>query len=157
MATRGRPRKDAQEKGRIKRVPFGSHKLKLQLSDADAKALESAGWTPRWINDTGGRLNQAQAGGYVFVDPKDVTSLGESAIHSMGETGSRVRQVANKGEDVLYTYLMKIRTKHYNEDQSAKWAAIDESELGLIQGRAGGADVSEAYIPDGRSAAVTMR
>lgn len=154
----GRPRKDAQEKGQVKRVPFGHHKLKLQLSDEDLDSFRRRGWKTRWVNDVGGRLNQAEAGGYKFVEPEEATSLGASAVHSKGGDGiaSQVRQVVSKGDTVIHGYLMKVKTKFYDEDQAAKWAAIDASELGLIEGRAGGAEVSEAYKPDGREA-VRMR
>ena len=140
------------------RVPLGQHKLKLQLSDADRQAFKSAGWTPRWVNDTGGRIAQAKAGGYKFVAPDDALSLGESAVHhGSNDVGTQVRQVVSKGDSIMYGYLMKIRTKDYNEDQEAKWAQVDEMEKGLLQGRAGGAEIENTYLPDNAKAPVTMR
>ncbi len=155
----GRPRKEAQDKGKIKRVPFGQHKLKLQLSDEDLQAFKDSGYTTRWVNDVGGRIHQAMAGGYMFAKPEEAMSLGESAVHTKGGDGiaSQVRQVVSKGDTVIYGYLMKVLTKHYDEDQAAKQAEIDETELGIIQGRAGGAVIDNTYLPDGARAAVVMR
>lgn len=146
-----------KEERKVNRVPLGTHKLKLQLSNADAEDFKRRGWTTRWVNDVGGRIPQALAGGYKFAEPEEATSLGESAIHAGNKAiGNQVRQVVSKGKDVTYAYLMKIRTKFYDEDQQAKWAAIDENERGLIRGNAGGAEIDKTYLPEGVRQAVTI-
>ena len=150
-------RKEARKAGKVSRVPFGQHKLKLQLSDIDREALDSKGFVTRWVNDVGGRLNQAQAGGWAFVDPEEATSLGASAVHDPNTSlGKQVRQVVSKGKDPIFAYLMKIRKEFYDEDQKAKMDEIDEMEQGLIQGEAGGAKVGQTYLPPGVRAPVVM-
>lgn len=145
------------EERKVKRVPLGTHKLKLQLSSADQESFKKRGWTTRWVNDVGGRIPQATAGGYKFAEPDEATSLGESAIHQGNKAlGNQVRQVVSKGKDVTYAYLMKIKTKFYDEDQRAKWAEIDERERGIILGNAGGAEIDKSYLPEGVRNAVTF-
>ena len=51
------------------RVPFGSHRTKLQLSDEDQKRFKDSGYVVRWFNDQDGRIEAAIRGGYTFVEP----------------------------------------------------------------------------------------
>lgn len=131
------------------RVPLGGMRLKTQLSDADMAEFKRRRMVPRWINDRDGRVEQAKAGGYRFVDPKYARSLGESAINE-GNTdeGSRVSKVVTKGGDlVMRAFLMEIPKKLYDADQQAKEDRLLEQEKGLIAGHAGGANVENAYGP----------
>ena len=116
-------RREAREKGPT-RVPLGAVRSKLQLSEADRAEFTRRGMVPRWVNDDGGRLAAAQAGGYTFVDPKYVTSLGEGVI-SQGNTdqGSRVSKIVTRASEsgaAVRGYLMEIRKKFYVEDQATK-------------------------------------
>lgn len=61
-------RKEAQEKGKVERIPFGTVRLKTQLSDADMKEFELRGMKPHWFNYADGRIERAKAAGYSFVD-----------------------------------------------------------------------------------------
>jgi hypothetical protein len=150
-------RKEARESGKPVRVPLGQQKLKLQLSEADYQDLVRRGWVTRWVNDDGGRINQALGGGWKFAEPDECMSLGQSTVHKDATVGSQVRQVVSKGEKVMYAYLMKIQKRFYDEDQATKFASINELERSLIQGNAGGAAVEQSYLPPGVKQAVTMR
>jgi len=100
----------------------------------------------RWVNDRDGRLHQALAGGYHYVDPRYAESLGANAVQTGGEgIDSRVGRVVTKGGDeVIWAYLMEIPLKLWKEDQDAKMAKLVEQEKGQVQG---GATVENAYGP----------
>ncbi len=53
-------RKQAQEKGKVARVPFGTVKLKMQLSAADEAEFKRRGMKPRWFNVADGRIERAK-------------------------------------------------------------------------------------------------
>ena len=116
-------RKEAREEGKIARVPFGTVRLKTQLSKEDMKVFEERGMVTHWFNDQDGRIPRAKAAGYSFVDPKYATSLGQSAIHQ-GNTseGSQVSMIAGRGDSQLRMFLMEIPKKFWDEDQAAKEA-----------------------------------
>ncbi len=129
------------------RVPLGGMRPRLQLSEADQKEFVRRRMVPRWINDRDGRVEQALAGGYKYVDPKYARSLGQSAINE-GNTdiGSRVSKVVTKGNElVMSAFLMEIPKKLYGADQAAKEDKLLEGEKGLIAGHAGGANVENQY------------
>ncbi len=119
-------RKQAREKGKVKRVPFGTVRLKMQLSDEDMAGFEARGMKTYWFNDRDGRIPRALAGGYSYVDPKDATSLGQSAMHG-GNTddGSKVSMIVSRGELEMRAYLMEIPIKYWKQDQKAKAEHID--------------------------------
>ena len=139
-------RKQERSKGRRARVPFGGLRTKMQLSDEDRKEFDRRGVVPRWINDQDGRLARAQSGGYNFVKPEHVTSLGQGALHG-GSTdeGSRVSLVVTKGEPVIRAYLMEIKKKYYDEDQASKEARNQKVDDDLAVGNAGGASIEHQY------------
>jgi hypothetical protein len=138
------PRREAREGGKPVRVPLGGRRTKLQLSEADRKGFDQRNVVPRWVNDEGGRLQAALAGGYTFVDPKYATSLGHGVI-SEGSTdeGSRVSKIVTRASSestAVRAYLMEIKKKYWNEDQATKEsrnAKIDEA-LSLTEGGADG-------------------
>jgi hypothetical protein len=139
-------RKQQQKKGKVARVPFGSHRYKLQLSEEDMKEFKRRGMVPRWFNDQDGRIQRALGGGYKFVKPEHATSLGSGAIHQ-GNTdeGSRVSKIVSKGEPVIRAYLMEISKRFWNEDQAAKEAINMQVDEALAVGQAGGAEIENQY------------
>ena len=139
-------RDQEKREGRRVRVPFGGPRLRLQLSDEDQKRFEEEGYVARWFNDQDGRVARAEGGGYVFVKPEEVPSLGSGVVHQ-GNTnaGSKVSKVVSRGEPIITAYLMKIRKEYYDEDQAAKEennAKVDEA---LAAGGAGGASIENQY------------
>ena len=130
---------------RRERVPFGSHKSKLSFSNKDPN------YNYRVITDKGGRLSDAQNGGYEFV--VDEQTLGENEVGRGSSIDSRV--VANVGtnEDgsVQHGYLMRIPKEFYNEDQkvkqediTAKEESINTKHEGITGGYNAGASIKES-------------
>ena len=141
-------RNEEQGKGKTARVPFGAHRLKLQLSEADEKALTKAGYVTRWFNDVEGRVERAMGGGYKFVGPNEAKSLGEGALHQdNADLGARVSKIVSRGDPVIRAYLMKIKKEFYDEDQEIKEARNQKVDDALAGGEAGGAGVENKYGP----------
>lgn len=134
------PRPETREtKGRKKRVPLGTPKQKMG-------APKRAGYVRRWVNDTPGRLIQAQEAGYEFV-------ADEESAHEKGRAGARKLRVGVTEEKVsLYAYLMEIPEEFYNEDQALKQEPIDQFEDqlrhgGKVSGADRGRDSDAFYTP----------
>lgn len=142
-------RTQERREGKRERVPMSGHRSKLQLSESDRKALDEAGFVPRWVNDVDGRVEQALAGGYVYVEPEEAKSVGQMALHEgNSDLNGRVSKIVSKGGgQPIRAYLMKIKKEFYDEDQAAKQARNDEIEDALRNGQPGGADTSSQYIP----------
>ena len=133
-------RKQVREKGKVARVPFGTVRLKTQLSDEDMAEFKKRGMKPRWFNDQDGRIPRALAGEYTFVHPDHATSLGQSAIHQ-GNTdeGSKVSMLAGRGDSKLRMFLMEISLKLWKQDQVSKEDKIRSNEQAdPIQSEGGG-------------------
>ena len=142
-------RTNEREEVRRKRVPFGSHRTKLQLSEEDAKNFKEHGWTVRWVNDKDGRVQRAEAGGYHFVTPEEAPSIGQFSTGG-DDLNGRVSMIVSKGEgQPLTAYLMKIQTKYYEEDQAAKEETNKGYDDALRAGQPGGNVVDNQYVPEG--------
>ena len=107
---------------RAQRTPFGVPTTKLGVT------LEVPGHHLYWCNDAGGKIEQAQAGGYEFVTPKEI-----------GETrdGSQVKRLVgtNKDGSPLYAYLLKIKQEWHEEDKSKLAEVDDQFEKAIKQGK----------------------
>jgi hypothetical protein len=137
-------RKSEKSEDKPKRVPFGSHRTKLQVED------EIPGYFLRWFNDADGRLQRAQDGGYVFVNKSEVPRLGQGEIHQDNtDLNSRVSKVVSRGDPVIRAYLMKIKQSFWNEDRKAKDAINDQIDDALRAGTPGGNVVENQYVPKG--------
>jgi hypothetical protein len=134
----GRPRK-------VKRVPFGAHRTKLQVEDG------ITGYRLRWFNDLDGRLDRAQEGGYEFVGREEVPSLGQGALHQdNSDVNSKVSKVVSRGTGKpVRAYLMKIKEAWYQEDQNAKEDVNRRVDDSLRSGAPGGNVVENQYVPKG--------
>jgi len=143
-------RTDGREELPRKRVPMGGRRTKLQLSEEDAKGLKENGWTPRWVNDKDGRIQQAQAGGYVFVTPEEAPSIGQfSLTKGSDDLNGKVSLTVSKGDQVITGVLMKLQTKYYLEDQISKEQANIDFDIALNAGQPGGNVVDNQYVPEG--------
>jgi hypothetical protein len=143
-------RRQAREKGPV-RVPLGGRRSKLQLSEADQKEFARRGMVPRWINNQDGRLEAAIAGGYNYVDPKHVTSLGHGVIGEENtDEGSRVSKIVTRASSegpAVRGYLMEIRKKFWEQDQATKEERNAEIDKALAIGQKGEADSEHQYGP----------
>ena len=146
-------RSDEREEAPRQRVPFGGRRTKLQLSTEDKKGLRENGWTERWVNDKDGRIQQAQAGGYVFCTPEEAPSIGQfSLTKGSDDLGGKVSLIVSKGgSDPIRAFLMKIQTKYYDEDQIAKGQAASNFDAALNAGQPGGNVVENQYVPEGHT------
>lgn len=101
-----------------RRIPMSLPTLKLQVP-------EIPGYKCRWMRGTTGRLQQALAGGYEFVERDEVAlnamGLADAALSDgNSDLGSRVSISA--GEEMaegqgVRLYLMKIKRELWDEDQ----------------------------------------
>lgn len=114
-------RSQADRPQRSARVPFGVSRTKLDVP------MQLEGYHLHWVNDSAGRIMEAERGGYSFVEPKEVGSL---------DTGSQVKRLVGKNEDgsALYAYLMKIEMRYYLEDQKTIQDEVDKFDKAIKRG-----------------------
>ena len=110
---------------RKERVPLGAPRLKLAVDGR-------AGYERRWVNDAGGRIDQAIEGGYQFV-PRNGAEFKEGDVINRNES---VNDAVCKtvGSDGTKAYLMEIPAGYYAADQKAKSDRLLETEKALKQG-----------------------
>lgn len=140
-------RKEADRPTRETRVPFGAARTKLDVP------YHIPGYHLHWVNDTPGRIAQAEASGYEFV-AHDEVRLSARALGNTGTAlGSNVSRLVGKQEDgisPLYAYLMKIKQEWYDEDQKSMQSKVDATDQairgGNIEGHVG---KDGRYIPKG--------
>ena len=127
------------------RVPFGAHRAKLAVKD------NFPGYKIRWFNDVDGRLQRALDGGWEFVKPDEVPQLGQGQIHQDNtDLNSKVSKIVSRGnKDIMRAYLMKIKSKWYEDDQKAKEEVNAKIDEALRQGQPGGNVVENQYVPKG--------
>lgn len=137
------------EEGRKARIPVGVPRSKLAVP-------EIRGYQLRWFNDLEGRIQQAQAGGYEFVEQDEAPTFGNPDVDNVNrDLGARVSRVVDKSTG-MKAYLMKIKKEYYEEDQQAKQAIIDETDRQIRKGRLHDAD--NRYVPDnGRGIRIETR
>jgi hypothetical protein len=115
------PNVSVKSAARRERVPLGAPRLKLS-------APERPGYKRRWINDVGGRPEQAEAGGYEFVTDTGL-QIGETAVGSGNQDlGSRVSRIVGTlpNGQPKRAYLMEIREEFYENDQKEKQQRLDK-------------------------------
>lgn len=131
---------------RKKRVPLGTHRMKLQ---ADARE----GYVRRWVNDEPGRLDMFKEAGYEFVtDPKLQVGEGDDISQRPGLGTAVSRHVGIRADNQPQrAYLMEIPEEYYKEDQTAKMQQVDEREDALRRGQdnQGAPGVDGRYVPKG--------
>ncbi len=137
-----------------KRIPMSVPRQKLA-------APEIPGYHLHWMKGTPDRLQQAEQGGYEFVDASETAvsnvSLGGDASRS-GSTdlGTRVSVLA--GDEVgpdgqpIRLYLMKIREEWHQEDLLAQGEHSERLRATLMAGKMGAeqdknaSDTSARYV-----------
>lgn len=140
-------RKEADRPTRETRIPFGSARTKLDVP------YHIPGFHLHWVNDTPGRIAQAEQSGYEFVTFDEVRLSARSAGLVGGAVGTNVSRLVGKQEDgvtPLHAYLMKIKQEWYDEDQKTlqrKNDAVDSAiRGGNVEGHVG---QDGRYIPRG--------
>lgn len=114
-------RTQADRPKRESRVPFGVARTKLEVP------MTLEGYHLHWVNDSAGRIQEAQRGGYTFVEPKEVQAV---------DDGTQVKRLVGRNEDgsALYAYLMKIEMDFYNEDQATIQREVDRFDTAIKRG-----------------------
>lgn len=127
---------------RSKRVPLGTPHRKLTADIPDGKV-------GRWVNDRGGRLMQAQRGGYEFVT--DDINIGEGSENANTDLGSKISQVVGTKEDGTpqTSYLMVIDKDMYDADQAEKQNQVDGIDESIKQGALQNTLGDKGYTPEG--------
>ena len=123
---------------RAERTPLGGFRQRLSVSE-DQK---EDGYVYRWMNDTPGRLEQAEQAGYEYVDNAKAGDTGESNT----DLGSRTSAVVDKREGTR-AYLMRIRKEWYDEDQAAKESVNKQVDDAILGGKV--AESEGQYVPSG--------
>jgi hypothetical protein len=106
---------------RTTRIPFGAPRTKLGVS------MELPGYHLHWINDTVGRLAEAQQGGYTFVTPTEV---------GLPDKDTQIKRLVGKDEtgEAIYAYLMKQQLDFYEEDQKTLQSQVDVFDKAMKRG-----------------------
>lgn len=130
-------RKLEKEKQRKVRVPLGVPRSKLS-------APQIQGYSTRWINDTTGRLQNAEAGGYEFVYERELD--GQAGNTDLGE---KVSRIVGRNEDgsPLRAFLMKIKETWYREDQRTKQRKVDDIDAAIRRGKLNEQPDDKRYVP----------
>lgn len=126
-----------------KRIPMSAPRQKMQVPDMQ-------GFHLHWFNDDGGRVEQAEAGGYEFVYDKEVSLNRVGATPANSDLGSKVSMVVGTTQhgQPMRAYLMKIKQEWFNEDQGI----IDErNDLTDKAIRGGNIGIESEDRSDGRA------
>lgn len=127
-----------EDTGRHSRVPLGVARAKLSVPKRD-------GYVRRWVNDTEGRLMQAEQGGYQFATDQSL-QIGAVDVDNVNrDLGARISRVVDKSTGQK-AYLMEIKEDFYREDQQAKAERIAETDKLIKTGKLDDGD--SRYVPD---------
>jgi hypothetical protein len=130
----------ARKDKRAERTPLGSFRTKLNVADKDPA------YEYRWVNDTPGRIEQAQAGGYEHVTDATTGETGETNT----DVGSRTSSIVGRTEDGkgLRAYLMRIPKDFYDADQAEKQKVNDQIDEAIHGGSVEGEPGKDGvYVP----------
>lgn len=139
---------DREETGRQTRVPLGVARAKLAVPNRK-------GYVRRWVNDTEGRLMQAEQGGYQYATDQTL-QIGAPDVDNVNrDLGARVSRVVDKTTGQK-AYLMEIKEEFYAEDQRLKAKTVAEKDALIKNGKLDDGD--GRYIPDkGRGISIETR
>ncbi len=117
------------------RIPFGVARSKLAVS------LAIDGYHLRWVNDSPGRIYEAQESYYQFVSPEEIGA-------EKSEDG-KVKRLVGKNEDgsALFAFLMKIKQEYYDEDEILRNQAQDNFDKQIKAGRLDEKSGENRYVP----------
>lgn len=97
------------------RIPFGIPRAKLAVMG------EIPGYEIAWINDIGGRIDEAVAGGFEFVSRKEIhLAVGAEVTPSNSDLGDRISMVVGSIKQTgapLRAYLMKLKKEYADENR----------------------------------------
>ena len=105
---------------RKERVPFGQARTKLSVS------YSIPGHHMHWVNDTPGRVLEAEQAGYEFVRGNEIGARDDELV----------KRIVGSAEDhtPLYAFLMKIKQEWYEEDQKKGQQVVDGVDAAIRNG-----------------------
>lgn len=119
----------------FERIPMGTRRAKL----ARAKR---PGFVRRWFNDVNGRVQEAQAAGYAFVnDPKGAPE--------------KYRVDTDQHGNAVWAFLMEIPKQFYDQDFAAKQNSLNETDNAIYTGKHNESPDDNRYIPKSTPMRVT--
>lgn len=138
MATRDERAASREATGRSTRVPLGVARSKLSVP-------ARAGYVRRWVNDTEGRLSNAEQGGYQYATDQTLQIGAADIDNTNRDLGARVSRVVDKSTGQK-AYLMEIKEEFHKEDQAIKAKSVAEKDRLIKTGKLD--DGEDRYIPD---------
>lgn len=154
-APRTQARREVKEHRTRTRGLFNGTALKLGV------LAQIPGHKMRWVNDTEGRLELRQEGGWDFVVKGEVPLSASLKVLTNGDAvDNRIRRLVgdtNRG-DPMYGYLMKIKDEWYDEDLEDYKTKVQETENALVRSHGTeGSGLENAYIPNQQKQALSIR
>ena len=124
-----RPRNDRKE-----RVILGSPRRKLEQMPSND------GYHYRYFNDSGSRLQDAQAAGYEFVHKDILLNNSEAGLETSSGIDSRESKIVGRNETgaPLSAYLMRKPIDMHEADQAEKQKEIDRIEENINRSKVAG-------------------
>lgn len=119
---------------RTKRTPINGRNILTVVGKED-------GYTYRFVNNTGDRVQQFLDAGYELVDA-DSVQVGDRRVTQSTPEGSKALVSVGNGEKA---FLMRIKDEWYAEDQVAKQEHVNELEKS-IKNPSGNADYGSVTI-----------
>lgn len=152
----GRPSREEQEAARNTRVESGrSTRVPLGVSRSKLSVPNRQGYVRRWVNDTEGRLMNAESGGYQFVTDQSLQIGNADVDNENRDLGARVSRVVDKSTGQK-AYLMEIKEEFYKEDQALKAKTVKAKDDLIKTGKLD--DDDSRYVPDkGRGISIETR
>lgn len=110
-----------------KRTPLSGIRRKLSYDNQDKD------YVYRWVNDNDRRLQNAQEGGYEFVEKadRDDHAGDDDVTNENAGVGSAISKIVNR--DGTKAYLMRIKKEWYEEDQREKQKIPDQIEAQIMR------------------------
>ena len=144
MSTNMRERDRDRNQERKVRVPLGVPRSKLSIPEG----VIPDHYAKRWVCDRPGRIEQAQAAGFTFVDESYI-KVGEDVEDGKDQASSHIRRLVGTHEDgrPMYSYLMKQPREYYEEDRKLYNEELDKTDDAIRRG-AIGPDEGHKYIPE---------
>jgi len=115
--------RESTKSARVARKPLNQRGPQAIAGDKDPS------YVYRFVNDTGSRIQNFKAAGYEFVTGDDLI-VGDNRVSDATDLGSAKRVISNDGTT---SYLMRIKTEWFEEDQANKAAALKEQEAAMTK------------------------
>lgn len=107
----------------------------------------------RWTNDINNRLYNAIQKDWDHVKWSEIDAVGTKTAR---RDENVKEQVGVKDGQPLYAYLMKKYKKWKEEDDQAKYRAVDERERTILKANIPGVDSDRQYVPKGDKNEITF-